>query len=366
MYGLSSHGKSQFDANVAWAVLVGVAVATRLYCKVKSKQDIKSDDYWVIAALLFYYVAVGFAIWGVITGGGGLEMENHGLVKDKPQKRRHVVQLSPAWTFVLTSIYCVKISILLFYRRIFFITTGYKQVSLALMVLSTAWYIASQVANLLTCQPVDSFWNRRKPGKCSNFNAMYLGTGTVDLLIDVAILVLPIRMAFNLHLPTRTKVAVAGIFSLGGFVVISQIVRLVYVYQPGARYVKFYESEQWTNIHDATAIICACLPIYKPVWSPVSKFVGKVVSHYTSLLKSKITGRKSKSSVNSSRMERLDSSEMNRESKSVGGDSTHELRTVSEFGQDDSRGAKGLEADDATYHVVRKGSTAYSRRMDMV
>ncbi|KAF2106037.1 hypothetical protein BDV96DRAFT_675857 [Lophiotrema nucula] len=141
-----------------------------------------------------------------------------------------------AYTFVITAIYCVKLSILLFYQRIFFVTTGYRRISLALTLLSTTWYIAAQVANLLTCQPIDSFWHRLKPGKCFNFNAMYLGTGIVDLLIDIGILVLPIRMACKLHLPTRTRVAVAGIFALGGFVVIAQIVRLSDIYQPGAQY----------------------------------------------------------------------------------------------------------------------------------
>jgi hypothetical protein len=108
---------------------------------------------------------------------------------------------------------------------------------------------------------------------------MYLGIGVADLFIEVAILVLPIHIACGLHLPTRTKVAVAGIFA------IAQVLRIFYVYQPGVEYgeflppplpfplirtklaatVDFYEAEQWTNIHTALAIICASLPLYMPV-----------------------------------------------------------------------------------------------------
>lgn len=112
--------------------------------------------------------------------------------------------------------------------------------STALIVVSTMWFIAAQVANLLTCQPIDSFWNRLKPGKCFSFSAMYLGTGVVDAVIDLAILLLPIRMAFKLHLPKRSRIAVAGIFSLGGFVVVAQVVRLAYIYQPHTQYGKPY------------------------------------------------------------------------------------------------------------------------------
>lgn len=142
------------------------------------------------------------------------------------------------FTFVTTAIYAIKMSILFFYRRIFFITVGYRRASLAIMLVSTAWFIATQIANLLMCQPIDSFWIRTKPGKCMNFNVMFLGTGIVDTLIDLAILLLPIRMAFTLHLPMRTKVAVAGIFALGGFVVITNIVRIIYIYQPNQKYGK--------------------------------------------------------------------------------------------------------------------------------
>lgn len=61
---------------------------------------------------------------------------------------------------------------------------------------------------------------------------MYLGTGIIDALVDVAILLLPIRMAIKLQLPLRTKLAVVAILALGGFVVIAQIFRLTMVYNP--------------------------------------------------------------------------------------------------------------------------------------
>jgi hydrogenase/urease accessory protein HupE len=129
-------------------------------------------------------------------------------------------------------------SVLLFYRHIFFITEGYRQASLAVMVVSTAWFIAAQVASLLICQPIDSFWIRTKPGTCLNFNVMFLGTGIVDAIIAIFISLLPICMALKLQLPRKTKFAIAGIFGLGGVVVITNIVRIKYIYQPNQIYGK--------------------------------------------------------------------------------------------------------------------------------
>jgi hypothetical protein len=120
-------------------------------------------------------------------------------------------------------------SILLFYRRIFFVTTGYKRATVFAMVIITVFFITTEISVLLVCQPVERFWNRmtpRYPGKCFNFNLFNLAIGIVDTVIDVGILMLPIRMAFSLRLAMRTRVAVAGIFALGSFVIITNIVRI--------------------------------------------------------------------------------------------------------------------------------------------
>jgi hypothetical protein len=38
----------------------------------------------------------------------------------------------------------------------------------------------------------------------------------IDTVIDLAILLLPIRYVFTLQLPRKIKLAIAGIFALGG------------------------------------------------------------------------------------------------------------------------------------------------------
>jgi hypothetical protein len=133
---------------------------------------------------------------------------------------------------MIFSMFCCKISVLLFYRHIFFIEERYRKASMALMIVATAWLIS----NLFTCQPVPSFWSAAKSGTCLNLNAVFLTTGIIDTLIDLAILLLPIRIVFMLQLPTKTKVAVAGIFALGGFILVTNVIRLHHTYQSDAGY----------------------------------------------------------------------------------------------------------------------------------
>jgi hypothetical protein len=40
----------------------------------------------------------------------------------------------------------------------------------------------------------------------------------------------------------------------------------------------------WSTIHHAVAILCACLPIYKPLWTSGSETVGKFITHYAGSL----------------------------------------------------------------------------------
>lgn len=136
------------------------------------------------------------------------------------------------YTFFLIAIYALKISILYFYRSIFFVKTSHQRASLVMIVISTAWFIGAETSHIFACQPIDASWIPTKPKKCLNFNVMFVSVGTIDTVMDIGILALPIRMAFTLHMPTRTRIAVAGIFALGGFSIITNIVRLSYMYRP--------------------------------------------------------------------------------------------------------------------------------------
>ncbi|KAF2248053.1 hypothetical protein BU26DRAFT_551453 [Trematosphaeria pertusa] len=368
MYGLNAKGQSLFDTDIACASISAFAVALRVFSKVWHKQGIRSDDYWSIVALVFYLTSVGCMQWGRVTGGGGMEMsEMLMLVSEHPEKIKLIEHFLEAsflgYTFVLVAQYGVKMSVLFFYRRIFFITKGYQRASLAVMAVATAWFIATQIVNLLTCQPIDSFWRRLKVGTCLNFNVMFLVTGIFDTVIDMVILLLPVRMALALQLPMRTRIAVAGIFALGGFVVITNIIRLRCIYNPNARYVRFSEAERWLNIHVVTAFVCASLPVCKPLWNTISRAAGNIISHYTSSIRSMLGASNNKSENTSYiRMNGLGGSLT---SKERGIESVYPASSDKKLGQTITSVIGGHEEDCEPLHVP-KGSIVYSRKVDVV
>ncbi|OTA89975.1 hypothetical protein M434DRAFT_99552 [Hypoxylon sp. CO27-5] len=186
-----------------------------------------------------------------------------------------------AMTMLFIILYEVKMSICLYYRQIF-TTPQYRILSLMIMIAATAWFIAVELTDLCYCIPMDKFWHPMKPGRCLNFNLFYLTTNIVETVIDTAILALPIRAIFTVQLALKTQLIVSGIFLLGGFAIITNILRIYYSYKPNTEYLAFTVSEIWGDVHITMAILCACLPTYMPIRMKAAKLLRTLRDMYSS------------------------------------------------------------------------------------
>ena len=85
-----------------------------------------------------------------------------------------------------------------------------------LMAVVTCWWISISFAVAFICSPVKSEWNPDVPGHCGNQYLLNIIDPIPWILTDFAILIAPMPMVRKLHMPTRQKVALAGIFLIGG------------------------------------------------------------------------------------------------------------------------------------------------------
>ncbi|KAI1772028.1 hypothetical protein F4818DRAFT_427401 [Hypoxylon cercidicola] len=288
---LTDSGERRLISAVICLSVSIIAVALRFWCKVSLKARITSDDWWILASCVIYVATDAVVLWGLFTGGEGRqideiisELRNNPTPQVVASVERFLLSLFIGTVTSLGFLYAVKISICLLYRRIFSIPR-YKTLSAVAIGISTAWFIAASVANICICIPVDIFWHRSKPGRCLNFNLFYLINGIFEVLIDSAILSIPIFAVSRTHMPRKARVIVSGIFLLGGFAIVTCILRLVYVYEPNAEFVSFSDSEFWTRIHIATAILCASLPVYKPIRTQIGNLVVRLRDRYGSSLR---------------------------------------------------------------------------------
>lgn len=111
-----------------------------------------------------------------------------------------------------------KLSLLLLLHRIFAISGSFKIQIYAAEASVVAFWLASTLADLLNCIPLEWTWKNGNadPRYCINYNTFWLVTGIFESVIDLVILVLPVGMVSKLRLEPSKKYGVAGIFLLGG------------------------------------------------------------------------------------------------------------------------------------------------------
>lgn len=77
------------------------------------------------------------------------------------------------------------------------------------------WTVSYFFANLFTCYPVTPLVESFYGNKCINTIPMWLSVVATDLIVDVAILLMPVPLVLQLHLPLKDKLGVLAMFMLG-------------------------------------------------------------------------------------------------------------------------------------------------------
>ncbi len=127
--------------------------------------------------------------------------------------------------FALTLIYtasitAIKLSILALYHRLFatrtnifrwavFATAGFT------IVIGTSAFFAL----LFQCRPIRAVWTKVPNAQCLNKKDLTVVPGILNIITDFAILILPLPIIWNLQIGRWRKVALTGVFGLGGLYV---------------------------------------------------------------------------------------------------------------------------------------------------
>lgn len=175
-----------------------------------------------------------------------------------------------------------KISILLFYIRLF-IRPRFLRACWTCLVLVVVFTLASVLASVFQCTPVEHAFDgpnstsetdldyyypssgstRLESGKCINLTAFWYANAAFNILSDVVIILLPIPVVVQLHLPRRTRGGLCAIFAVGVFVCITSVLRITTL-NIATSYKDItwdsIPSSMWTVIESNLGVICACLP----------------------------------------------------------------------------------------------------------
>ncbi|MCJ1325120.1 hypothetical protein MMC10_001782 [Thelotrema lepadinum] len=274
----NSGGDEQTATVAVGALIIVLAIITvvlRFYTRITTRVGLGWDDWLILVAVVFTLLTAVLLVWGnSIDPTGAIASVNtdpNYVYTPEDVLYTKLSYISSVLYFTIAG--STKLGILLMYRRIFNVDRVFRQQLFVACTLVIGWWIGCTVATLTDCIPLEYTWINAldDPRYCFNFNIFWMASGVCEVLIDVVILALPIRAVYSLQLSRKKKATVACIFLLGGFVVITGLVKVVLGYVPGEREPSFSRTEVWTTVHTSVAIICASLPIYKPLVTRVAR-----------------------------------------------------------------------------------------------
>ena len=174
-----------------------------------------------------------------------------------------------------------KTSILIFYLRMS------KNTQKALRIAS---YVTLAIVNIdgvvltflnaFQCSPVSAAYDPvQEQATCVSIVTLYLCSAPVNIITDLAILILPIPVLTGMRLPQRQKTILILTFALGIFVTIVDVVRIYYLQQASDNQITSpvrlgtgkefsYNAStalMWSAVEVNVGIICACIPTLKPL-----------------------------------------------------------------------------------------------------
>ncbi|PGH19269.1 hypothetical protein AJ80_04136 [Polytolypa hystricis UAMH7299] len=99
-------------------------------------------------------------------------------------------------------------------------------------------------------------------------DALWLSNAIIHIVTDVALLIMPMPILSTLQLPKKQKLAIIGIFAVGGFVCITSGLRLQSLRVIGRSQDKTWDNvgaAAWSAVECNVGIICCCLPTLRPL-----------------------------------------------------------------------------------------------------
>lgn len=180
-----------------------------------------------------------------------------------------------------------KLSIIMFYHRIFPVRpVTYALYFCAFLVIG--WWLAVYIIIVVQCRPVSYFWEQyvdpTAPGECINIYKFFIGNASASVVTDFIILLVPLPSVWQLKMPIVQKLAVCGIFLLGGLYVspfffstasanlssvcIAGVVRvhsLTFMVKSPDLTWNMAQSFVWSCVEPCIGIVSACLPTLRPL-----------------------------------------------------------------------------------------------------
>lgn len=238
-----------------------VAVGLRLCSRRLIKAQLQGDD-WLIGVGLA--LTTGYTVCTGLSPGYGVG-KHYIFVPDPVAFAQNSLA---AEILYVAAIMVIKISILLLYCRIFPDRRFHRWVY-AMGAFVVAYSVAAFFAFLFQCVPLAAGWDLSVQGTCINIGMAFTVFGAINVITDAAILAMPLPQLWRLNTTTARKLQLVAVFLTGGLVTVISIVRVTYLEKVDMLDPTwtFVDPEIWTQAEVCSAVISACLPTLRPLFT---------------------------------------------------------------------------------------------------
>jgi len=259
-------------------VLGNLVFVARLYCQSNRVKGVLIEDVALLVALIMCNAGI---IMNILSTHNGLGLHYYRIIAEDSHPGRNLISIYRN-IYITASLQAgclatVKVALLYLYRRIFLVNQRWLKITwwgnFAYVVI---WFFASIFFYIFQCSPVNWYWDRfellvdpQAPHNPRAFcspvtkNAI-TATLSLNLVSDIALLLLPGVTIATLHISSRKKLGLGVVFGFGliaSGVSLARIVSLQEGKDPTYDVVSFIIL---SSAEQMTAIVCACWPIIVP------------------------------------------------------------------------------------------------------
>lgn len=244
-----------------------IFVAIRVWTSIVVTRNLGCDDY---AAIITLFFCIAFSIVLAISTQYGMGLHLYDMTPELVIDHSQWIYISSA--FYLPSILGYRIALLLMYLRLFGVNQTFRYATWAVMFFVTSYLTSNIITLIFGCSPIAKYWKSDEPGHCLNLVMADHAYGSMNVVSDVLLFLLPLPMVWQLNLTRKDKWGVALVFMGGiGNCVVTTLRFALLVQNLHAPDPAWDDARTFllTGIEISTGLICGCMPILKPFFRHV-------------------------------------------------------------------------------------------------
>lgn len=124
------------------------------------------------------------------------------------------------WMYISSAMYLCSIlgyrlALLLMYLRLFGVSQPFRYATWAVLFFVTGYLFANIVTLVFGCTPITKYWRHDEPGHCIVLVQADYAYGSMNVVSDVLLFLLPLPMVYQLRLTRKEKVGLVLVFMSG-------------------------------------------------------------------------------------------------------------------------------------------------------